>query len=54
MLQFLSTLQIVSSRLGRARMFFVALAGILFLSGMAHATLIPSLVEGPTLSLIHI
>ncbi len=47
MSQFLSTLKMVSSQLIRARMFFAALGGILLLSGMAHASLIPSLIGDP-------
>lgn len=47
MSQFLSTVQMVSAQLVRARMFFVALGGILLLSGMAQASLIPSLIGDP-------
>jgi hypothetical protein len=47
MSQFLSTVQMVSAQLIRARMFFVALGGILLLSGMAQASLIPSLIGDP-------
>ena len=47
MSQLLSTFRGFSSLLIRARMFFVALGGILLLSGMAQASIIPSLVAGP-------
>jgi hypothetical protein len=44
---FLSTLKMVSSQLIRARMVFAALGAVFFLSGMAYASLIPFLSEGP-------
>ena len=47
MSNFLSTIQALSTRLVRVRMFFVAFGGVLLLSSMAHASLIPSLVSGP-------
>lgn len=42
-----STLRVFSSRLIRARLLFVAFAGIMLFSGMAHASLIPSLIGSP-------
>ncbi len=47
MSQFLSILRGFSSQLIRARMFLAVVGGVLLLSGMAHASLIPSLVNGP-------
>jgi hypothetical protein len=47
MSQFRLILRGFSSQLIRARMFFAALGGVLFLSGVAQASLIPFLVNGP-------